>query len=197
LTSSTTARRGPAASPGAAASSNATARVDIARHVMSVLYSPFVVRAKPGNRAADFYNRGDRGLLHIHRLATARHHQPPGIAETFLAQRLPRWSATVAVAWRPSGTCPTIAAANNKIRARSASLRRPGHTRKQSSRCRRRRRNGGRNANTPHRSLHAGSGMDHRALGLALFRTALDQSRIAARATSAPAKQRGHARCFA
>jgi len=39
--------------------------------------------------------------------------------------------------------------------------------------------------------------MDHRALGLALFRTALDQSRIAARATSAPAKQRGHARCFA
>ena len=38
--------------------------------------------------------------------------------------------------------------------------------------------------------------MDHRALGLALFRSALDQSRIAARATSTPAKQRGHARSY-
>jgi hypothetical protein len=38
--------------------------------------------------------------------------------------------------------------------------------------------------------------MDHRALGFALFRTALDQSRIAARAPDALAKQRGHARLF-
>jgi hypothetical protein len=50
---------------------------------MSIPFSPFVVRAKPRSQAADFFNRGDRGLLHIHRLATARRRQPSGIAQTY------------------------------------------------------------------------------------------------------------------